>query len=73
MMHLILDRLEAQESLEVRWGGGHPSGDKVGWGAGVGCQAVGDWMGGGNVIWSVKNKLKIKLNSKTTLIYILSL
>jgi hypothetical protein len=33
----------------------------VWWGGGVGCGAVGGWMGAGNGIWSVKNKL-IKKN-----------
>jgi hypothetical protein len=28
-----------------------------GWRGGVGCGAVGGWMGAGNGIWSVKNKL----------------
>ena len=37
-MHLILKRLEAPGSLEVRWGEslGHPHGDRMGWGGGVG-------------------------------------
>jgi hypothetical protein len=58
MMHLTLKRLEAPGSLEVRWGEGvgHPCGDWMGWGRGVG------WMegGAGNGRQSVKNKLKIK-------------
>jgi hypothetical protein len=39
MMHLILKRLEAPGSLEVKWGSwwGHQLGDRVGWGGGVGC------------------------------------
>jgi hypothetical protein len=36
--------------MGVGWGG-------VGWGACVGSGAIGGWMGGGNGIWSVKNKL----------------
>ena len=34
-------------SLEVRWGGGwgHPCGDRVWWGRGVGCGAVRGWEG----------------------------
>jgi hypothetical protein len=57
MMYLTLKRLEAPGSLEVRWGRvwGHPCGDGGwGFGGGVGCGAIGRWMGG---IWSVKNKL----------------
>jgi hypothetical protein len=57
MIHLNLKRLEAPGSLEARWGGGwgHPSGDGVGWGGGVGCGTDGGWMGAaGNGIWSVK-------------------
>jgi hypothetical protein len=35
------------------------------WGGGVGCGADRGWMGGeGSWIWSVKNKLKIKLKEK---------
>jgi hypothetical protein len=67
MMNLTLKRLEAPGSLEVRWGGewGHPYGDRMGWGGGVGCGAIRVWMGEmGNGIWSVKNKLKTKLNLK---------
>jgi hypothetical protein len=62
MMHLTLKRLEAPGSLEIRWGGGwgHPPGDWVGWGGGVGCGADKGWMGTGNGIWHVKTKLKIK-------------
>jgi hypothetical protein len=59
MMHLTLKRLKAPGSLEVRWGGswGHSYRDRMGCGRGVGCEAVGGWMGE-NGIWSVKNKLK---------------
>jgi hypothetical protein len=67
MMHLTLKRLEAPGSLEVRWGEGwgHPCGDGVGWGGGVGCGAVGGGeRRGGDGIWSVKNELQIKLNFK---------
>jgi hypothetical protein len=62
MMYLTLKRLEAPGSLEVRRRGvyGHPCGNWVGRGVGVGCGAVGGWMGSGNRIWSVKNKLKCK-------------
>jgi hypothetical protein len=47
MKHLTLKRLEAPGNLEVRWGGGwgHPDGDGVGWGGGVGCGSVGRWIG----------------------------
>ena len=60
MMHLILKRLEAPGSLEVRWGGvgGIHVEKRVEWGGGVGCRADGGWMwGAGNGIWNVKNKL----------------
>ena len=62
MMHLTLKRPEAPGSLEVRWGGGwgHPRGDGVGWGGGVGCGAIGGWMGGLGKEWSVKNILIMK-------------
>jgi hypothetical protein len=45
---------------------GHPRGDRVGCGGGVGCGVDRRWMGGwrmGNGIWSVKkikNKIKFK-------------
>jgi hypothetical protein len=60
MMHLTLKRLEALGSLEVKWGGGcgHPRGDGVGWGGGVGYGAVGRCRGEGSGIWSIKNELK---------------
>jgi hypothetical protein len=46
---------------QVEWE--HSRGDGVGWGGGVGCGTVGRWMGRvGNGIWSVKDKLQIKLN-----------
>jgi hypothetical protein len=67
MMHLTLERLEAPRSLEIRWGGwvGHPHGDGVEWGGGVGCGAVRGWVGReGNGIWNVENELQIKLNLK---------
>jgi hypothetical protein len=37
-------------------GGGihHPRGDGVGWGGGVGCGAVGGWMGSGK--WNMEYK-----------------
>jgi hypothetical protein len=56
MMHLMLKRLEAPGSLEVRWGGrwGHPCGDVVGWGEGVGCGIDGGWMGCGE--WNMECK-----------------
>jgi hypothetical protein len=55
--------------------GGHPCGDRVGWGAGMGCGAVGGWMEVvGNGIWSIKNKLIFKklsrLHIEKTYIYI---
>jgi hypothetical protein len=53
MMHLTLKRLEAPGSLEVRWGG-----EEV-WDM---EQREGGWERARNGIWSVKNKLKIKLN-----------
>jgi hypothetical protein len=54
MMHLTLKRLEAPDSLEVRWTGGWETG--VGWGGGVICgmwssKSV-DW--GRGAIWSLK-------------------
>jgi hypothetical protein len=57
-MYLTLKRLEDPGSLEVRCGGG---GDinwvTGGWGRGMGCSAVGGWVGvGENKIWSVKIK-----------------
>jgi hypothetical protein len=64
MMCLILKKLEAPGNLEVRWGRGweHPCGDH-GWGGGVRFGADGGWMVAVvNGIWSIKNKLKIKLN-----------
>jgi hypothetical protein len=45
MMPLTLKRLEAPESLEVRWGG-----EKV-WDV---EQSESGWEGSGNGIWSVK-------------------
>ena len=72
MMHLTLKRLETPGSLEVRWGGGwgHPRGDRVGWGRGVGCGTVRGFMGGsGNGIWSVKTELQIQLNLKKERIF----
>jgi hypothetical protein len=74
MKHLTLKRLEAPGSLEVRWGGvgwglGHPHGNGVGWRGGVGCGAVGGWMGRGRE-WNMeckKNELQIKLNKKNKL------
>jgi hypothetical protein len=59
-MQLTLKRLEATGSLEVRQGGGIHVETGV-WGGGVGCGAVRGWMGAGNGIWSVKNKLIKKL------------
>jgi hypothetical protein len=51
--------MEAPGSLEVRYhrGCGHPRGDSE-WGGDMGCGRVGGWpAGGGDKIWSVKNKL----------------
>jgi hypothetical protein len=62
MMNLILKRLEAPGSLEVRWGGGwgHSLGDR-GWGGGTGCGTVRGWMG----VFGVKYKLlKNKINKR---------
>jgi hypothetical protein len=72
MMHLILKRLEAPGSLEVRWGGGwgHPRGDK-GWEEGMGCGSSGGWMWG-KKIWSIKNKLIIFLKKLNILNKILA-
>jgi hypothetical protein len=70
MKHLTLKRLEAPGSLEVRWGGrGHPYGDGVEWGGGVGCGAVGGWMGRFEE-WNIECKKlitnKIKMKKKTS-------
>jgi hypothetical protein len=40
MIHLTLKRLEALESLEVRWGGGGNPHEDMGWGGGMECGAV---------------------------------
>ena len=61
MMHLTLKRLEAPESLEVRWGCGDihmetGSGGKEVWDV---EQSEGGWGGVGNGMWSVKNELQI--------------
>jgi hypothetical protein len=56
MMYLTLKRLEAPESLEVRWGGGweHPHGDRwVGRRYEMWNSWTVDW-GGSDKIWSVK-------------------
>jgi hypothetical protein len=34
-------------------GWGHPRGDEVGWGGGVGCEAVGGWMKGEGMEYGV--------------------
>jgi hypothetical protein len=38
-------------TLEVRWvgGWGHPGGEGVGWGGGMGCETVQGWMSGAGV------------------------
>jgi hypothetical protein len=63
MIHLTLKRLEAPGSLEVRWGRGwgHPCEDRIWWGGGMGCGAVGGWEGV-DVKWNMKckNELQIK-------------
>jgi hypothetical protein len=47
MMHLTLKRLEVPVCLEVMWhGGGDIHVETGGWGGGMGCGAVGGWMGG---------------------------
>jgi hypothetical protein len=50
MMHLTLKKLEAKESLEIRWDGGlewrHLHGDRV-WGGCIGCGTVKRWTTGG--------------------------
>jgi hypothetical protein len=46
---------------QVGWCGGHPRGDRIGWGGGVGCEVVGVWMGGqGTEHGVLKNELIIK-------------
>lgn len=47
MGHLMLKRLEAPGRLEVRRGEvwEHPREDWMAWGGGMGCGAVGVWMG----------------------------
>jgi hypothetical protein len=47
MMYIILKRLDAPGSLEVRWGGGwgHPHGDRV-WRGVMECETFGGSMGG---------------------------
>jgi hypothetical protein len=51
MMHLTLKRLEASESLEVRWvGGGDIHMETEGWGGGMECGTVGGWTGTGDKI-----------------------
>jgi hypothetical protein len=67
MMHLILKRLEAPRSLEVRWdlGWGHPCGDR---GVGRSYGIWNSWRVDGGVTWSLKNKL-IKLKKKNKQIY----
>ena len=67
---IILKRLEAPGSLEVRWvgGWGHSCGDTVCWGRGVGCGTVGRWEGRCRE-WNMEYKKlitnKIKLKNKT--------
>jgi hypothetical protein len=65
-MYLILKRLEASGSLEVRWGGWWlPCAERVWWGGGVGCGALEDrWGRGGEWNMECKSELKIKLNFK---------
>jgi hypothetical protein len=41
--------------------------ETVGWKRGMGCGAVRGWMGWGNKIWSVKNKLINKNTFKKTI------
>ena len=54
MMHLTIRRLETQGSLELgRVGVGDIHVETDGWGGGMGCGTVGEWMGA-NEIWSVK-------------------
>jgi hypothetical protein len=47
MIDLSIKKLEATGSLKVMWNRewGHPHGDRVGWGGGVGYGAVREWMG----------------------------
>jgi hypothetical protein len=45
MIQLTLKRLEAQESLEVRWGGGGNIHVEIGsWGEGMECRTVRGWI-----------------------------
>ena len=58
MMHLTLKGLESPGSLEVRWGGGGDIHMETGWGG----EEVWDVEqskvdGGGDKIWTIKNKL----------------
>ena len=46
MTYLTVKRLEAPESLEIRWGGDGGIYIETGWGRGVGCGAVEGWMQG---------------------------
>jgi hypothetical protein len=67
MKHPTLKSLEAPRHLEVRWceEWGHPCGDGVRWGGGIGCRTVRMWMGRGEE-WNmeckkwVTNKIKLK-------------
>jgi hypothetical protein len=54
MIHLTLKRLEAPESLEVRWDGEwrHTLGDRR-WGGGMGCGADRGWMGVSGGEWNI--------------------
>ena len=44
---------EFRGQLGGRWWG-HPRGDGIGWGGGVGCGTDGGWMGGGE--WNMECK-----------------
>ena len=67
-MYLTLQRLGAPGSREIWWDkdGERTSSWRWGWGLGGRGRMCGMWnswrVDGGNGIWSVKNKLKIKLN-----------
>jgi hypothetical protein len=56
MMHLTLKRLEAPETLEVRWGGGMGAPLEMGWGGEEVWdveQSEGGWVGGQGMEYGV--------------------
>jgi hypothetical protein len=70
MMHLTLKRLEAPWSLEFRCGGSRGIHVKMGWGGEKvwDVEQIEGVLGAGNGIWTVKNKLKIKLMLKNIML-----